>query len=70
MSRKRAVRLLLIPVALGLMACSPEAERTQGGGLGGDPGNRDSLVEMHKGAEPYHETVQAIPTPWGMDRDH
>ncbi|HEX6309626.1 MAG TPA: hypothetical protein VFZ69_15735 [Longimicrobiales bacterium] len=42
---------------LGAAACySPEASRERGGGAGGDTGNRDRLVEIHDGAEPYHRT--------------
>ena len=45
--------LLLVSVA----ACnSPEARRARGGGAGADPGNRDPIVEMHQGAQPYHDT--------------
>ncbi|MDP9471505.1 MAG: hypothetical protein M3Q71_12700 [Chloroflexota bacterium] len=42
--------LVLLTLALGLTACSPEASRIQGGGRGSDVGNRDANVEMH-GAE-------------------
>lgn len=42
---------------LALTACgSPEADRERGGDAGADPGNRARLVEMHRGAEPYHDT--------------
>ena len=44
-------------MALLSSAChSPEATRKRGGGAGGDPGNRDAVVEIHQGAEPYHDT--------------
>jgi hypothetical protein len=47
--------ILLITVCT--IACnSPEAARERGGGAGADPGNRDPVVEMHQGAEPYHDT--------------
>jgi hypothetical protein len=43
--------------ALLLAACSsPEAARTRGGSLGADVGNRREPVELHAGAEPYHDT--------------
>ena len=43
--------------ALLLAACSsPEATRTRGGGPGADVGNRGSPVELHAGAQPYHNT--------------
>lgn len=49
----------VLAVALGAatVACdSPEAERVRGGGPGADPGNRDEVVEIHAGAEPYAGT--------------
>ncbi|HEX6133303.1 MAG TPA: hypothetical protein VFZ24_05055 [Longimicrobiales bacterium] len=50
---RRAFVVLLLAAA----ACaSPEAQRERGGGPGGDPGNRDRIVEIHDGAEPYHRT--------------
>jgi hypothetical protein len=53
MRAHRAPALLV----LALAACaSPEALRTRGGGRGADPGNRDSVVRFHDGAEPYHRT--------------
>ena len=43
-------------IALGIVACSsPEADRERGG-AGADAGNRDPIVEIHQGAEPYHDT--------------
>ena len=52
MAVKRALALLV-----ALTACaSPEARRTRGDGAGADPGNRDPVVEMHGGSEPYHDT--------------
>lgn len=40
---------------LALAACdSPEARRTQGGGPGGDTGNRTAIVRMHEGSRPFH----------------
>ena len=42
--------------ALAVACTSPEADRARGGGPGADPGNRDAIVELHEGAEPYHET--------------
>jgi hypothetical protein len=48
---------LLVVLALGLGACtSPEASRTRGGGEGADVGNRDAVVELHAGAQPYYQT--------------
>lgn len=54
---------------LVLAACtSPEATRTQGGGPGGDTGNRREIVRMHEGSRPYDETPRLVPgsTP-GLD---
>lgn len=57
MSARRAALALAAIVALGGAACdSPEAERVRGGGPGADPGNRDPIVEIHAGAEPYAGT--------------
>ncbi len=61
-------RLLVGLVALTfvLLGCSsPEARRARGGGPGADPGNRQQVVEMHEGSEPYHGTKQII-GPYGM----
>jgi hypothetical protein len=50
------MRMLLVLFALGLAACSsPEATRTQGGGPGGDTGNRPTVVRMHEGSRPFHD---------------
>lgn len=48
-------------LALLLAACSPEATRTQGGGPGGDTGNRPAVVRMHEGSRPYHQTPHLVP---------
>ena len=51
------MRAAILLLALGAGACnSPEADRERGGGAGADPGNREPIVEMHQGADPYHET--------------
>lgn len=50
---KRAVLVLLLLV---IGCSSPEARRTRGGDAGADPGNRNADVELHGGAEPYHDT--------------
>jgi hypothetical protein len=51
---------LLACIALGLAACSPEASRTQGGGPGGDTGNRPAVVRMHEGSRPFHDTPRLV----------
>lgn len=56
------MRRLLGIFALVLTACgSPEATRTQGGGPGGDTGNRPEIVRMHEGSRPYHDTPRLVP---------
>ncbi len=48
-------------LALLLAACdSPEATRTQGGGPGGDTGNRPEIVRMHEGSRPFKETPRRL----------
>ena len=48
---------LVALLAAALAACGrPEAARVRGGGAGADPGNKDAMVEMHKGATPYYHT--------------
>jgi hypothetical protein len=36
--------------------------RSRGGGPGADVGNRDKIVEMHEGSQPFWKTPQIIPT--------
>lgn len=56
------MRRLLGTFTLVLAACSsPEATRTQGGGPGGDTGNRPEIVRMHEGSRPYHDTPRLVP---------
>jgi hypothetical protein len=44
-------------LALLLAACaSPEAQRTRGGGPGADVKNWGNPVELHAGAQPFHNT--------------
>lgn len=43
-----------------LAACSPEAERTRGGGPGGDTGNRPPIVRMHEGSRPFEEIPRLV----------
>lgn len=57
------MRLLLTTLTMLLAACgSPEATRTQGGGPGGDTGNRPDIVRMHEGSRPYDETPRLVPS--------
>jgi hypothetical protein len=49
--------LCVLAMTVLFLACaSPEARRTRGGGPGADVGNRGSPVELHAGAQPYHQT--------------
>lgn len=54
------MKWLLGTLTLVLAACSPEAERTRGGGPGGDTGNRADVVRMHEGSRPYHDTSRLL----------
>jgi hypothetical protein len=57
-------RLLLIALLTAVLtACSPESQRSRGGGPGSDVGNKDEIVEMHRGAEPYYRTPNLQGTP-------
>jgi len=57
------MRRLLGMLTLVLAGCgSPEATRTQGGGPGGDTGNRPDIVRMHEGSRPYHDTPRLVPS--------
>jgi hypothetical protein len=50
------LRLLLGSIFLLFACSSPEARRTRGGGPGADVRNWDRPVELHAGAQPFHET--------------
>jgi hypothetical protein len=55
----RRLRLLAMTVFASrlITACaSPEASRIRGGGPGADVMNWGQPVEMHAGAEPFHDT--------------
>lgn len=54
------MKTLLGALTLVLAACSPEAERTRGGGPGGDTGNRPEVVRMHEGSRPFHHTIRLL----------
>jgi len=55
-SSRLAIQLLVGSLLL-LPACSsPEASRTRAGGPGADVGNWHQPVELHAGAQPFHET--------------
>jgi hypothetical protein len=51
-----AMQLLLASLFLVSACSSPEARRTRGGGPGADVKNWARLVELHAGAQPFHET--------------
>ena len=55
-------RLPLLVAALVIAGCgSPEADRTMGGGAGGDTGNRGAVVMMHEGSKPFRDTPRVTP---------
>ena len=56
MIRPARAAFLLLPLATAVACASPEATRTRGGDRGADVGNRTPVVEMHAGAQPYHQT--------------
>jgi hypothetical protein len=54
--------LVAFTMLIALAACdSPEAARTRGGGPGADVGNREPVLLMHEGSEPYAKTPDLIP---------
>jgi hypothetical protein len=57
---KRVLLLGLLAAALAVGACSPEANRTRGGGPGADVGNRwlPSDVDLHGRSNPFYRTPQ------------
>ena len=56
MRRSLDLRLLLGLPFLILACSSPEGRRTRGGGPGADVKNWAQPVELHAGAQPFHET--------------
>jgi hypothetical protein len=56
MTMQSSVRYAIGLTAVAVACASPEAERTRGSGAGADPGNREAIVELHEGAEPFHGT--------------
>lgn len=59
---------LLVVLALGGLACSPEATRARGGGPGADPGNHpvNGAVQMHGGQRPGQMYYQTPPVGQGI----
>ena len=55
------LRIVVTGFLLLLGCTSPETTRTRGGGSGADVGNRDKLVEMHEGSQPFWKTPKIIP---------
>jgi hypothetical protein len=54
--------ILALFVVFVFTACaSPEVKRSRGYGPGADVGNRDDVVEMHEGAQPFWKTPKIIP---------
>lgn len=59
----------VVALAVLLAGCtSPEASRVRGGGSGGDVGNRDDVVTMHEGSQPYYDTPRLIVEPAPRER--
>ena len=57
----KALRIAILVASTAVAACdSPEADRTRGGGLGGDTGNRPQTVKMHEGSDPFWNTPDRI----------
>jgi hypothetical protein len=54
-----AFPVVLIACALAIGCTSPEATRVRGG-RGADVGNRDQVVKIHAGAEPFYETPRRV----------
>lgn len=51
--------LILVILVWGMAACGPEATRVQGGGPGGDIGNRPAVpgeIEIHGATDPAFNT--------------
>jgi hypothetical protein len=55
------VSLLLIVLAMAVCGCSPEAQRTRGGGPGADIGNRDAIVQLHGDVPPEQRIFYRTP---------
>jgi hypothetical protein len=58
---KTIIRAFLLFMFFAAGCASPEANRTRGGGPGGDMGNRSGTVRMHEGSKPYYRTPQISP---------
>jgi hypothetical protein len=53
--------ILSITAIVFLSACSsPETRRSRGAGPGADVGNREKVVRMHEGADPFANTPKII----------
>ena len=50
--------MLLIGCVAFSSCVSPETTRTRGGGPGADVGNREKIVKMHEGSDPFWKTPQ------------
>ena len=58
---RRYSYLLLIILCMGVCSCSPEAQRTRGGGPGADIGNRDATVQLHGDVPPEQRIFYRTP---------
>jgi hypothetical protein len=57
----RYAYLLLIVLSVAVCGCSPEAQRTRGGGPGADIGNRDATVQLHGDVPPEQRIFYRTP---------
>ena len=58
----RRFGILLLLAALTVVACSPEATRSRGGGPGGDIGNRSEVPQIHGTLNPYYQAPRYLET--------
>ena len=58
---RRYACLLLIVLATAVCGCSPEAQRTRGGGPGADIGNRGASVQLHGDVPPEQRIFYRTP---------
>lgn len=70
--RLYSLLLLLVLFTVGFTGCSPEAQRTRGGGPGADVGNRGATVQLHGDVPPaqrmFYRTPHKEAGPTGSER--
>jgi hypothetical protein len=60
-SIRRALLVLLFPLVVAAVGCTPESSRERGGGPGGDVGNWAQPVRMHGEAPPVEHIYWDTP---------